>query len=393
MALINKRVFVRYAVGGPALHHERLVLVHYEGDEYGVVSPDGDVFLELLSPLNRDLLSIRVRPNNGRLPAGVTAATAYSLPRWDDAQISSFRDEANQLIAAERADRGGAVVVPVAADGGVASVDGLEHRAGELRWLAAEPADGIKYGDIVTGVGNALSKGGKLVHTLGSGKQIFVECIDGGDLHEFKQRPARCDPRVLPQILNGLDMPEVSLKEAAASSCEVDVKWSLPGPRTAKWCLNYLAVEGLGFEGHHERVRQICRVDTSAWGIQEHFQVSMALRQLVLVDQLDCCNLLSAELQFRRLQTVEFSYAEKAREGESRSVGGKLSLEEQTSFGGVTRQFSTLMICPSLLEHVKSETEREASLAKNLRKAREEREASRKAAAKKKPHGGGEENP
>ena len=37
-----------------------------------------------------------------------------------------------------------------------------------------------------------------------------------------------------------------------------------------------------------------------------------------------------------------------------------------------------LMVCPELLTHVKEETEKEASLAKNLRKAREEREAARK---------------
>lgn len=36
------------------------------------------------------------------------------------------------------------------------------------------------------------------------------------------------------------------------------------------------------------------------------------------------------------------------------------------------------MICPDLLDHVKAETEKEASLAKNLRKAREERDAARK---------------
>lgn len=68
----------------------------------------------------------------------------------------------------------------------------------------------------------------------------------------------------------------------------------------------------------------------------------------------------------------------KAKEMESKAVGGRLSLEEQTTFGGVTRQFATLMICPELLTYVKEETEREASLAKNLRKAREEREAARK---------------
>lgn len=93
----------------------------------------------------------------------------------------------------------------------------------------------------------------------------------------------------------------------------------------------------------------------------------MTLRQALLVDQVDAYNLLRIEIQFRRLQTIEFSYSEKARDAESRAVGGRLSLEEQT------RQFSTLMICP---EHVKSEVEAEASLAKSLRKAREEREAA-----------------
>ena len=156
------------------------------------------------------------------------------------------------------------------------------------------------------------------------------------------------------------------------------MKWTLSGPRTAKWCINYLAVEGLGFEGHHERLRQVTKADASSWGIQEHFQVSMSLRQALLVDQVDGCNMLSVEIQFRRLQTIEFSYSEKARELEAKAVGGRLSLEEQTTFGGVTRQFSTLMICPDLLDHVKSEMEKEASLAKNLRKAREERENARK---------------
>ena len=61
-----------------------------------------------------------------------------------------------------------------------------------------------------------------------------------------------------------------------------------------------------------------------------------------------------------------------------------MSLEEQQTFGGVTRQAGTLMICPELLDYVKSEVERDASLAKNLRKAREERELARRQGGKKK---------
>ena len=74
---------------------------------------------------------------------------------------------------------------------------------------------------------------------------------------------------------------------------------------------------------------------------------------------------------------------ERAREQESKAVGGKLSLEEQSTFGGITRAAATLMVCPDLLEHVKAEVERDANLAKNLRKAREEREMARRGGGKK----------
>jgi hypothetical protein len=261
-----------------------------------------------------------------------------------------------------------------------------------LRWLAAEKLGDRDFGSEVLEVTVNKVKGAKHVQDLGQGVHLFVECVDGGDYSAFMGRAGRGDARVLELALNGMMVPERSLQDVAKISREKPVAWTLPGPRTSTWCINYLAVEGLGFEGHHERVRQICKVDSTACGIAEHFQVSMALRQALLVDQLNGCNLKSVEIQFRRLQTIEFSYAEKARENENRSMPGKLSLEEQSSFGGVTRQFSTLMICPSLLEHVKTETEKEAVLQKSLRKAREEREAARKQNSAAKKKGGGDEN-
>ena len=84
----------------------------------------------------------------------------------------------------------------------------------------------------------------------------------------------------------------------------------------------------------------------------------------IQIDHLNGHNLLSLEVMFRRLQTIV------------------MSLEEQQTFGGTTTLASTVMICTELLEHVKSEVERDASLAKNLRKAREERDMARRAAKK-----------
>lgn len=71
------------------------------------------------------------------------------------------------------------------------------------------------------------------------------------------------------------------------------------------------------------------------------------------------------------------------RDSESKAVGGRLSLEEQQTFGGLTRQAGTLVICPELLDHVKVEVERDANLANKLRKAREERDLARKQGKKK----------
>lgn len=345
-------------------------------------------YSEDLGLLNSDLRGIRVRPAPGVVPPGVNAAEIYALPMWNVGEVQAIRDEARQVALQERQAAGApaAQAVPVAAVG-VAALPAVAgplvpagaapHACGVLKWMAAETAAGYRYGDPVVGVTAASARGAKAVH-VENGIPIFVECVDGADFTVFMSRPAKCDHRILAVEMNALGQPERTLKDAASALSETAVKWTLTGPRTSKWCISYLAIEGLGFEGHHERLRQVTRADSSSWGIQEHFQISMSLRQALLVDQLNGCNLLSVEVQFRRLQTIEYSYAEKAREQESKAVGGRLTLEEQTTFGGMTRQYSTLMICPELLDYVRAETEREATLAKSLRKAREEREALRK---------------
>eukprot|EP00438_Fugacium_kawagutii_P021515 Skav212741 [mRNA] locus=scaffold1199:108583:113900:+ [translate_table: standard] len=385
MALVNRQVLVEYDVGGRRLWHERCVVEHVQGDNYIVVTPDQDVYMEELGLFNSDIRTLRVRPGVGLLPGGVDARSVYGLPVFTPQQMTDLRAEARRVADQERQAAAGGIApaVPPAAAG--IAIPGpapplpavVSHDPGVVKWLAAEKCAGLDYGQEVPGVAIPAVKGAKHVHTH-NGQAVFIECVDGADLHAFMQKPSGCDNRILAVEFNAIGHPERSLKDVAAMCKEVPVKWVLTGPRTARWCVSYLAVENLGFEGHHERLRQVTKADASSWGIQEHFQVSMALRQGLLVDQLDAYNLLSIEVQFRRLQTIEFSYSEKAKELESKSVGGRLSLEEQTTFGGITRQYSTLMICPELLDFVKSETEKEASLAKNLRKAREERESARK---------------
>ena len=397
MALVNRIALLEYDVPGPVVIHERAILHHISQDEYVVLTPDADVYVEEMSVSNGDLRSFRLRPAPGVLPPGVNPAQVYGLPAFTAAQMAGFRQEAQRQATAELAVRGAGGVLAAAPQGValgghpgvVGGVLGANRAAGVLQWLAAETRGGYNFGDVVPNVGAVAADDARAVHTLNDGTAIFVQCVDGSKLEEFLGIPAASDPRILPVKLSPTGFPERSLAEVASSCQEHPVKWELPGPRTSKWCVTYLAVEALGFEAHHERMRTLCRLEANSWGIQEHFQLSMTLRHALQVDQLDAFNLAFVEVMFRRLQTIEYAHSERAREAESRSVGGRLSLEEQQTFGGLVRHAGTLMICPQLLDHVKSEVEKEVGLQKNMRKIREEREAARKAAKGKK----GEENP
>ena len=117
------------------------------------------------------------------------------------------------------------------------------------------------------GVAAAAAEHARSVHTLHDGVEIFVQCVDGGKVQDFLGTPALSDHRILAVKLNPVGTPERSLGDIAAACKEVPVKWSLPGPRTSKWCVTYLSVEALGFEAHHERMRTLCRLEPNSWGV------------------------------------------------------------------------------------------------------------------------------
>lgn len=399
MALTNRVALIQYDVAGPTINHERLILDHIEQDDYIICTPDRDIYAETMSPLNPDLRAFRVRPRPNRLPPGVVAAEVYGLPNWSAAELNAIKADAAAEAVAERRRRniggpgGGAapaaVAAPVAAVSPAAPLTAAS--AGEPRapgavdvagdqgvWVYAESDCGVVFGDRAQGVQDAPVIGDKIIHVLANGKKVFCICVGEKTVDDFNNRPAMCDGRILARKKNALGLPEMTLNDVSAQSKQYELGWKIVGPKTSKWCLAYLAVEGLGLEGHHERFRQLCKLETSSWGVMEHFQISMFVKHLLQTDMINACNSQGIELMFRRLQTIEYAHSEKAREAESKATGGKLSLEEQASFGSVVRQSGTLMISPDLLSHVKEEVERDAALQKNLRKAREERELARK---------------
>lgn len=293
MALLNKHVLVQYDVPGPDLWHERLVLAYIQNEDYVVATPDRDVHYEELSLLNSDLKGIRVKPSPAVLPVGIPAGQVYPLPAFSAAELAALQTEALNVLTAERALRGlGAQAA------GAPGAAGANFSAGTLVWVAAEKMGDLKFGDPVPNVAAVMTAGAKSIHILPDGQSLSVECIDGGQIKRFLQKPAECDYRVVCQEFDALGKPECSLKDVAKKFNEVTTNWNLTGPRTCRWCISYLVVEALGLEGHHERFRTLCKVEASSWGVQEHYQLSMIAKHALQTDQLDGCNNLFLEVVF-----------------------------------------------------------------------------------------------
>jgi hypothetical protein len=235
----------------------------------------------------------------------------------------------------------------------------IDKSVGVLQWLLCESVGGYNYGSRVN-CPLPLVKDKKVVHSFSGLGDVFLKCVSGDAIDSFLGLPANWDARLLPQSFNQLGKPERNLISVAALSREEKVTWSLQGDiRSAPWCLAFLQSEDLGFEGHHERLRQLAGVGSDAWAIAEHFQIMMVAKLAFQVDQLDAVNCAFMESLLRRAQTIEFGWAERIKEKEAKGMGSsRLSLEEQSMFSGLVRQASTLMICPTLIDFVRVEVEK-----------------------------------
>ena len=243
--------------------------------------------------------------------------------------------------------------------------------------LVAKSQGPWRYGDPVPlPPGTAVSSDGKAVIAVNYTETAFAQYATEASYQEFMDGAVADDVRILPiRRSAGASRTRSWASLAEDSRAEAFGDWPIAGPRSTAWCLEFLKREGRSLELHHERFKQVARVDGGAWGSAEHAELCNILEYLGLYDQVDMANLVGIEAIFRRLQTIEFSYFDKVQENQAKAMGGgKLSLEEQALFGGLSRSSAALTLAPQLMDYVRTEAEKNASLAKNFRKARQERD-------------------
>ena len=408
--------WLRYV--GDDLVHQRWVSgrVALSASEYVGTTPDGDTYIERYDEANNDDIDqVRWSAGWNAVPVGVDPARVYRFRAEPVAAEKQVYLRDAELLAQQRCQDlaaqlgrpdllaaagfvalipgGHGAAAPVAAGAAVAAaapgplpgvLQGAAVAAAAAargtRWRAAQSIGDVRYGDEVPGhVATPGAVQGRDLHALPDGSALFVEEVSADALEAFMGRAVAADARVLAIMRTGTRR-EVTWSNMAARVKEEDFgkDWLVAGPRTTFWCIDFISNEGMGIDGHHDRFRAVAKLEPTQWGVQEHYQCSQFIRLLLLSDQCDGTNLQACEAIFRRMQTIEYSYLEKVREREGANQSGRLSIEEQTHFSGSTRLHSSLMVCPDLLEHIRKEVEREAALSKNLRKAREEKEALKK---------------
>ena len=442
MALIGGKVpewaFVLYQVAGAPLWHQRLVLGRVASSEtdvrreFLIVSPDGDVYLETYDESNVDISAVRSSDRRWPPPVGLDRNQCYRF-RMEPSQLrrdgwlADGLPEAEAKFRARRAAEGvivaagigvvcldlagtvpvavgvaapaaGGVLVglgaPPGAAGAAPAVGGLPlvdagkavtpRQSGEWRVSAAETGYGV--GTIVPQhlipIGGTRCHLMKVIVDMGNHVTVFAEFVDEELYPAWRARRDPLDARVM-RIRTRHEKRHREWKDISDdTTTEVFRDWPVKGPRTSAWCVDFLTKQAGGAEDHHLLWKTQAKLNSGDWGVGEHELLMSMIKLAAEYDQLDLGNSACMEVAFKRAQTIEFAYQERIRE--QQQLGGKgsrLTYEEQAVFLGVTRS-DVIMICPKMLEYVREEVQRDSELAKNLRKAREERDYLRKGAGR-----------
>ncbi len=141
--------------------------------------------------------------------------------------------------------------------------------------------------------------------------------------------------------------------------------WPMSEPRTVRWYLRHNISNSGTPKGWHQRWMADCKLSLSDGGVDTHSMCCDLLQQMLCYDQLNVANLACAESIAWELQNQEERYADR--------VLGKDDHDEERSLYAGRESAGHLYICPALKKFVGEQLRTKNVIAKERRKAREER--------------------
>ena len=401
--------------GGGGLWHQRRLLGRAASSVTSAIiaTPDGDVYEECVFEPSGDLQAVRFADACWPPLAGLPRGGCYRFRREPlPGELAMMREQA--VLVADDGERearrlrgdgrvlmpgegfaeldGGPVAVPGGALAGAAvagaavlhaaGVAGLAAAAGGaagpgLKWVLAESGVNAPRGSEVAVTGACVVRGARALVPApwAAAEWALAAQVADAELEAFKGREAAGDARLIPLVTLGGTRERRPWREAVKAFSRSEFSgFAVPGPRRPS-----------------QVVETANRLFDDMWGVQEHGLAMSFLEIAAGYDGLDVVNLASVELLMRKAQLVEFTYSERGPAPPPRGDGAKESkgkgksgaspglYDEGSIFLGAHKEFGDTMVAPELLDYVSKEVEREASVMKQVRKAREERALAVKA--------------
>ncbi|CAE7247208.1 unnamed protein product [Symbiodinium sp. CCMP2592] len=338
-------VLVKYNVPED-LWHARLLLAPVSGSSWVILTPQADLYIEDLGNANTDISGWRAYDPSGPVPYGLLGHQIHRfrvLP--DAAAITRLCAEGEAHAQVERARLGLSAGTPAHAappGGQIANLAGPGAGQSALGGAAqAAPADN------------------------GAGHAGLAAALGGGIGAHFAVEPEDARTLSISRDDSGLRFKEFRMAVSESKVVEFP-DWPIGGPRTAKHVITQMLDHGGSALQHHQAWRVACKFQPSDGPAMEHEAWCKVLHTFMTYDQVDVTNLAGAELIVRAIQRIEERHKWKLAAAEDSGEGALFMGANAGSRVGS-------IVSPKLTEWIGTEMQREALVAKERRKAREER--------------------
>lgn len=351
--------------------HERLLGCHIHDTTWAIITPDWDVYEEVMDAQNPDISFFAYGgPLGSPLPPGVSAPDLYGFGALSAQEYQRLLAQARVYAAGARALLGlpapGAplapVVPPVAAavnpqdaEVWVSMENRGNHFAGQVEVQAGSP---LPVGHVVLGGDRALIP-------IDGGLVLAIKKVKTSELASFESK----DLRTLPIKFDSQGTRRRDFFEAVAAMSADELpggKLQLEGPSTAMQVLRSLTSRGLTPITDHERWVRSSEIAKQDRSLYEMEVLSRVLEAMVMVDQLNVPNLKSGEMILRRWQLIKEAHRISPAAPDYSSSDFFMGWEVEAGAN------------QSLSKYVAERLKDQAAIAKETRKAREEADSKKR---------------
>lgn len=388
------------------VHHERIVLSPAVPPNYYIVTPDGDMYAEPLSP--PPLTSVHRLPANRTLPRGVLRRNCFMFEPCSfgrdlsAAKVQVLADEGRRFGNLDRIAAGlPPTIVPgalVAGLGGAAAAlppgvpaAGLPLPAVPLdaQLVSMECVHDLKIGSPIEAIECMGSFGSRHIVRTAAGHVVLARVVPVVELPALVEgaaaamRPAPAaakvdTPRAAAELEDARTLPvrydlrgerHREVRDAVDRMAETAfTDWPIKGPRTAKWVLRYGVENGCSLSHMHVQWKAALKLTEADHGVTFHESICRVLHLATTYDQLNIPELACFEALARSLQMVHWKWRERA----ISSGPGGLDDASYFFFGSDSSR-GKLCIAPAMQDYITDELHKEALASKEARQAREER--------------------